>query len=196
VSRKGKDQTNDASWVVTFAGEDRGTWLMTYGFTYITDIFAENQAFSATATSTVGQYLVAQDRTNEKLSFVPTIMANWVPAKAMLGGNFRYVLSGGLGFDVSNPVVVLSPVGLNWNQNLTLHVGIAAAKVNRLNGKYTVGQQIGENLTPEQLQSGVYRLNPFVSLSFNFSSNPFSSPSDASKKGSTSTDKQTTKPAK
>jgi hypothetical protein len=68
---------------------------------------------------------------------------------------------------------MLSPIGLNYNQNLTLHVGLAAAKVNRLLTRYDVGEEIGEDLTAQQLQERVYRINPFISLSFNFSTNPF-----------------------
>ncbi len=71
-------------------------------------------------------------------------------------------------------MVALGPT-LVYRRNLSLHIGVAAARVDQLLGRYTVGETITTNLTPEQLRESNYRLNPFVSLSFNFATSPFSS---------------------
>jgi hypothetical protein len=59
----------------------------------------------------------------------------------------------------------------NWNINLT--AGLAVIQESRLNGKYSVNQEIADNLTPDQLQKTVFRPSWFVGATFRFWSNPF-----------------------
>jgi hypothetical protein len=78
-----------------------------------------------------------------------------------------------LGFDLSNPVVTIGPTIVH-NSNLSLHVGLVGAKADRLLSRYAVGDTVGDNLTPDQLRSSVYRINPVAAVSFRFGNNPFS----------------------
>lgn len=156
------------SWTKTFVGPSKGEWITTYGFSFVIDGFAPSATYTAEEDGN-GGFVIQQDRTREHLKFVPSFFFTFVPSGPQ---NLRPAASGGLGFDLSNPIVFLAP-GLVWNRNLTLHVGLAAAKVDRLLGRYQEGQIVATTLTPEQLRQQVYRLNPFVSVSFNFTSNPF-----------------------
>jgi hypothetical protein len=184
VTRTGASPADQAvAWTKTFQGRPRGEWVTTYGFSFITDLFAESESFTAEQTPDQGKFVISKDSTQERLKFVPSLFFTWQPAKPNVSRNLALVFSGGIGFDFSNPVVFLAPA-LSWNRNLTLHAGVAAAKVDRLLGRYQAGDTVGTNLTPEQLRQSVYRINPFVSLSFNFSSNPFANGASGEKSGS------------
>ncbi len=180
VTRFGKDTSEFRSWTKTFVGRPRGAWLTTYGFSFVTDWIAHSETFTTKSVDSTGKYVIVKDADQDHFHFVPTVFFSWLPYRP--NNNLSFVASGGLGFDLTNPVI-LAGLGLNWNQNLTLHLGMAAAKVDRLLGHYAPGDTVGTNLTPDQLKQSVYRFNPFVSLSFNFSSNPFGSGGNT--KGST-----------
>ena len=170
ITRTGETDGESRSWTVTFEGRDPGRWLTTYGFSFVTDVFTEDRAYSTRPAEDEGRFLIREVESNTRMAFVPSVMLSWIPAQS---DEIQFVFSGGLGFDLTDPVVMLSPIGINYNQNLTLHLGLAAAKVSRLTSQYDVGQEVGENLTEEQLRTRDYRINPFVSLSFNFTTNPF-----------------------
>jgi hypothetical protein len=183
VVRQRTDKEPAKKWTITYHGRSRGEWLTTYGFSFLTDWpwGSLSQSFTAEETATQGQYVIEQDVTQEHLRFVPTVFFTWVPSPSNISRNASLAFSGGLGFDFSNPVVT---VGLAWvwNRNLTLHAGAAATRVDRLLGRYAVGDIVSTNLTPSQLTTSAYRVNPMVSLSFNFSSNPFTSGTAAQSK--------------
>ncbi|MGI9040565.1 MAG: hypothetical protein ACR2HK_05575, partial [Gemmatimonadales bacterium] len=170
------DNTGVKNWTVSYTGRSAGEWVTTYGFTFLTDFpwGSSNESFLAAETATQGRYVIEQNSTRERLRFVPTIFYTWHPAAGNISPGLSLGFSGGLGFDLSNPVVALGPT-LVYRRNLSLHIGVAAARVDQLLGRYTVGEIITTNLTPEQLRESNYRLNPFVSLSFNFATSPFSS---------------------
>lgn len=167
-------KVDSVRWSLTFSGQPRGSWRTGYGFAFIWDAFSRNRSYSAMETSVATKYVVHEDARREPLTFVPSVFFTWLSNRSERRG-LSYVASGGLGFDLTSPVVMIAPVGLNFNQNLGLQIGIAAHKQTRLFGRYEVGDPLSSNLLPEQLQHGVYRVNPFVSLSFNFSTSPFQS---------------------
>jgi hypothetical protein len=70
---------------------------------------------------------------------------------------------------------------LTYHQNISLVAGLVIHKQRRLNGMYSRNQEIGENLTGDQLTEQTYKPNVFFGLSFRFSSNPFAAPSTDSK---------------
>jgi hypothetical protein len=80
---------------------------------------------------------------------------------------------GGLGFDMHNAVVFLG-MSITYNENITIAAGAVAHRLRQLNGKYSEGGRILEDLDDEQLHEEVYRINPFIGLSFRFSDNPLS----------------------
>ena len=107
---------------------------------------------------------------------------SWLPAGSS-DRDFAFGLSAGLGFDLTRPVLLLAP-SITYNQNISLHAGLVVLPQDRLKGVYVPGDTIKENLTPDQLREDVqksYGVNPFVAISFNFSSNPFGGGSQSGK---------------
>jgi hypothetical protein len=161
-------------WVLRYTGRPRGEWVTTYGFAFITDwpFGAANETFHVDATSDPTKFIVRQDAAVDRVRFAPTIFFAWHPRTGKWYPSFCLAISGGLGFDLSNPVVTAGPTVVH-NSNLSFHFGLVAAKVDRLLPRYAAGDTVGESLTPEQLRSSVYRINPFVAVSFRFCTNPF-----------------------
>lgn len=173
VVRLKKDATQQRVWTVRYRGRSRGEWLTTYGFAFLTEWpwGPSSQSFTAKATDTQGDYVITQDGIRDRVRFVPTVLFTWQPSPANVSPNLSTAISAGLGINQTSPVVTIGP-SLVWNRNLSIHIGAAAAKVDRLLGQYAVGDTVGE-LSPGQLVTPVYRINPFIALSFNFSSSPF-----------------------
>ncbi len=183
------------TWTVPYAGRDAGEWMTTYGFSFLTTWpWGEtNESYVAEETDTEGEFAITRGASRERLRFVPTIFYTWHPDEPVpvlgpvLGDDFSYGLSGGLGFDLSDPVIAAT-FSLIYRRNLTLHLGVAAAQIDQLRERYEEGDSVG-NLTPEELVESNYRINPFISLSFNFATSPFGSeePSDDGEGGGDAT---------
>ena len=81
--------------------------------------------------------------------------------------------AGGLGFDLSKPVVFVG-WQFTYNQNYTLNLGLVAHPETRLDGQYEVGQVLKEALTPDKLEDdSSYGVAGFIGVSFRFGKNPF-----------------------
>jgi hypothetical protein len=173
IIRSGKTPSDTKSWSLTYTGTDRGSWVTTYGFAYIVDAFSQDESYTAKQIGTTATYRITKDAHRGAMNYVPTIFFSWQPSKANMSGDLSWVVSGGLGFDLSNPVVELAPLGFSWNRNLTLHLGVAVAKLGKLQGQYSPNDTIMTNLKPDQLTHSVYALNPFIALSFTFNKSPF-----------------------
>ncbi|WP_047547420.1 hypothetical protein [Psychroserpens sp. Hel_I_66] len=156
-------------WTQIYSTESRGQWQVSYGFSFITQGFNKENIFYAKEMDSV--YSITKTNNRKSMNFAPSIFFTWMPTKS-INKPWNIGLSGGLGFDFESPTVFLSPT-ISYNQNLRIHIGLVAHKQNVLLGQYEEGQIITENLNKDQLHEELYKLNPFISISFRFNQNPF-----------------------
>lgn len=170
VSREIDGKTH--TWTHVLTTPTRGQWYVTYGFSFITNMFNAEETYFAKSVPDTTLYTITKKNSNTSLTFVPCVLVHWVPTR-WANNSFVPSLTGGLGFDLESPSVFFGGSVL-FNSNLGIHLGVAAHKQNHLNGMYSAGEIIKENLTEDQLNERFYTVNPFVSLSFRFSGSPFS----------------------
>ncbi len=167
VSRVEGDEA--LSWKATYTTGPRGRWLTTYGVGFLPD---QDEEFF-TESRGDGTFAIQPKEPAGGLDFVPAIFFTWLPRK-WENRNWAFSPVGGLGFDVSSPVVFLGGAAI-FNQNLSVLAGAVFHQQKRLDGQYQVGQVVGEALTPDQLAVEPYHANFFFAVAFRFGSNPFSS---------------------
>jgi hypothetical protein len=158
------------TWQRTFSTGERGRWITTYGFNFIPS--REPRYFSKPSETEAGRFAIARERDRRGWDFTPSVYFTWMATKLLLQ-NVAWGLTGGLGFDLSNPVIFVAP-SLTYNWNLSFMAGLSMHKERRLSGQFHTGQSIGENLTNERLTDESYRPAPFVGVAYRFGSNPFS----------------------
>ena len=122
------------------------------------------------------EFTITEDESGPDFAVTPTVMWTWMPNCSNYSG-LSYSFSGGLGVDFEDPSILLGAT-VSYFKNLSLTVGVASHLQQRLRGRYTKGLEIMENLDSEQLHKKVFAVNPFLSLSFHFKSNPFSNNTD------------------
>ncbi len=161
----------DLEWIRIYESPARGKWLTNYSFNFVaTQMGSKERRYFAKSDGST-EFVITEEENRQWVKFVPGVTFTWLYSKGFrdalaLGG------SGGIGFDLENPVVYLG-FSFVYNQNISLTLGYAAIQVKQLNGKYSVGAKIKENLTSDQLMVDTYRFNPFISASFRFDKNPF-----------------------
>jgi len=159
-------------WRYVFKTQKKGKWLTTYGFTYISSILKNNEAFFAKQTDDV--FTVTELNNRSRLTFVPSIFFKWFPYKD-LGKDVSHSFTGGIGYDLEAPTAFLG-YSLLYNQNIGVSVGLAGHQQDFLNGRYNEGDQLMENLAENQLNEKLYTVNPYISVTFRFGAAPFQGP--------------------
>jgi hypothetical protein len=190
ISRR--DGTNRKQWTVVYKTPARGRWFSSYGFVFVHN---EDQRFFAEAKPGVtGRYVISRKADHQDYDFAPSIFYSWLPA-GRESRNLNLGAAAGLGFDQSNPILFAGPM-LSYNQSLSLLAGVVMHKQKILNGIYSPGQEITENLSAEQLQEETYHPAFFLGLSFRFGANPFSGPSESESRSSAASAKSLDKAPK
>ncbi len=151
------------SWQKVFFTAIRGNWiaLSTLAFAPHRD----KEYFAAPADN--GKFNITTSKNRKFADVIPAVLFTWLPTKQEEDYMVPSV-AGGLGFDSSNPVVFFGG-SLTFNQNLGVTAGLVLQKQNRLAGKYSVGQTVGENLTSQQLEESSYHPNVFLGFTYRFS---------------------------
>jgi hypothetical protein len=159
------------TWTVVFSTGARGTWRTMYGF-----VFTPNRDETYFAKAEGDKFRVTRQHVGDKeYAFIPSVFWSWMPTTWQ---SWWLVpsLTGGLGFDKSNPAVFLGS-SFTYNENVGVVIGYVAQRQKRLNGNYDPANLplIDTALTPDQLSREAYRPNLFFGVSFRFGSNPFES---------------------
>lgn len=158
-------------WTRTYSSGSRGTWRQTYGFNFIWNEFAPNHHYFVEEGDAQGSYVIRSSRSEDYFELAPSLFYTWMPANKELD-DLVVSPTVGLGFDFQAPV--LSAGGaLTYNQNATLSVGFSFHRVRRLNERYTVGEVVNSLLGEQELQRGVYRVNPYIAVTIRSLTNPF-----------------------
>jgi len=161
---------NDQKWEYTYSTGTRGVWTTTYGFAFIPNSFSKEQRFYLGSGNTI-----TEENNQKKIDYAPGIFFNWIPAKYE-NTNFSVGFAGGLGVNFNVDPVVFLGGSVIYNKNISLNFGLVAHQQYFLKGRYKVGDTIAEDNFDEEtgLHQKLFRVNPFVSVSFRFGTNPFS----------------------
>lgn len=157
----------DRTWTSIFTTGPRGRWLVSLGFGFPILLSEEKEYY--TVRDTTNDFIIHKKEGDQSIKVIPALFFHWLPR----GGEqseWSWSMVGGLGFDMRNAVVFLG-LSITYNENITIALGGVAHRLRQLNGKYSEGGRIREDLDDEQLHEEVYRVNPFVGLSFRFGEN-------------------------
>lgn len=171
VTIKRFSQQDTLTWTIVYKSDPPGKWMVNYGFTFVPDWLSSSGRFFVQEDAS-GTFQIVESTSQKGLEYVPSVFYTWVPYRMAQKCWIVPSISGGLGFDLENPTVMLA-FSLTCKYNLSLHTGVMAIKKDLLKGKYAEGQIITENLDFDQLHEKVYRPELFVSLAFRFGENPF-----------------------
>ncbi|MBC6995902.1 hypothetical protein QWY85_17200 [Neolewinella lacunae] len=167
ITRFGGEKVVD--WNFVYRTPSRGQWQTTFGLSLRPYLISEQESYFLTPVDSL--FRIDEAKPNDWFDLLPTIFFNWVPAEKS-GTGLRTGISGGFGLNVSQPSVYLG-VGFSYHQNLHLSIGLTAHEQRVLAGQYATDRLLKEIVNTEDLYDNAYRLNPFLNLSFRFSSNPF-----------------------
>lgn len=147
----------------------RGAWRTHYGFTFFLD--RDDTFFSDPVEGAEGRFAITKEEDRSDLGFAPSVLFSWLPASRR-GRSLAWGPVAGLGVDTESPIV-FGGVGLTYNENVMLSAGVIVHKQRRLDGRYSVGDTIMENLDDDQLTRGNFSPNLYFGLAYRFSSSPF-----------------------
>lgn len=160
-----------------------GQWTTLYGFNYIDS--GDERFYSKAAGTTPPTYTVTALEDRQESTFAPSVYFMWIRnenyegiwrrALAWRSDDVFGGVTAGLGFDFDNPTAFLG-YGVGWGYNVMLTAGVVMHKEKRLNGRYSAGDVISENLTEDQLSEETYKPRLYVGIAFRFGSNPFEKP--------------------
>jgi hypothetical protein len=105
------------------------------------------------------------------LTGAPFVLYSWLPKPTGISPLF----SGGLGLDKTATPAVFLGGGVAVNSNLLVSVGGSLSQVLALSGKYKSGEVVTTNLDDDQVNERIWRVRPFVGVSWRFATNPFKS---------------------
>lgn len=158
-----------ATWEFVLTTGARGEWRTLYGVTFLPD--RGRNYFADPVAGASGKYVITQEHDQGGLKYLPSVLFAWMPASQRYG-NFAYGLTAGLGADFTD-LALLTGLAATYNENVTFTGGVAVHHVARLNGRYEEGDEITENLTPEQLRTNRFLPNVYIGVAFRFGSSPF-----------------------
>jgi hypothetical protein len=162
------DLPDTKPWKVKLVGKKFDSWVTTFGFSFFR---TKNQLYYSEQLAGTSTYKIkrSNDSANYKWDYVPTIMLTY---SNTFSPSFAWGISGGLGYDLKKPSVLLGG-SIIYKSNLLLTIGTVMHERQVLNGKYTPEQIVPAALDEAALHTGRYRLNLFFTLSFKFASSPF-----------------------
>jgi hypothetical protein len=162
---------NGAVWKYVFDSGERGIWLTSYGFAFISNILKQQKEFIVKKINTDSNIVSSFTPAGSEFDFAPSIFYTWLP-KAKEGDEWVYGISGGLGINLESPVTMLGfSITYNWNLNIML--GVAGHIIKKQSESYTISQKITAS-DVDLLNRKTVVFDPFIAFTFRFGSNPFS----------------------
>ncbi len=150
------------TWSLIAKSNPAGFWKTTYGFALASQAFAQSEEFYLN-----GNNVITRSNDKGKIDYMPAVFFTYIPFKH-LDQWASPGLTAGLGVDFNvNPVLFLA-FSLTHKENLGIQVGLSAYQLQYLKGRYKENDVIGEaNFDENNLHRKLFRINPFVALSFN-----------------------------
>lgn len=169
IVRGGEEGQSGIVWTTIFDAGSRGSWNISLGFGI--PILVDGHRRYGMRHDSVESYRIVSLQDDERFELIPAAFFHWVPSANELS-DWSWSVIGGLGLNFDSPVLFLGGA-LTYNRNITLSAGGVAHQVKRLNPKYIIGDVLPIELDEEQLHAFYYRINPYVSVTFQLSSNLF-----------------------
>lgn len=166
VSTSTTAQPPESRWDYRFFTPGDKRWFVSYGFAVSAD---DNQSFyTKPVEGQDGKFEILEKADSKEQLLTPAVFFN-----ANLGSwkSIDWLAAGGLGVN-SDSISIFAGLGLSVYKNLSLLVGATVRETERLDGRYHVGQVVGENLESGALGEETYRTFLFLSLGFRFGSPP------------------------
>lgn len=164
-----KDSDPLKKWKYTFSTGSRGSWQTSFGASFITGMFNEEQLYTTRQQGNL--YCLVRESTDNTLRNEMSVFFSWMPTRnENRDGNFS--LSAGLGINIQDPTVFLG-ASYSFNQNIKVIAGLAGHKQRRLKGEYSPDVFLNESKNSDELHREIYTYNPFISVTFRFNQNPF-----------------------
>lgn len=171
-------------WELVLTTGDRGEWRLSYGFTFVPD--REREFFTRQLEDDPQKFRIVEKERRDNGSFLPSVLFTWLPAKDRQK-SWSHGFTAGLGADTDN-IAVLAGYSWTYNENLTLTLGAAVHQESRLEGSFSEGQIVEQNLDSGVLNDEVFKPVPYLGVSFRFGSNPFSKKSGGTEQDSADDD--------
>jgi hypothetical protein len=153
-----------------FSAPQSSAWLFSYGFTFVRD---KNDAyFSQPQPDVANSYTIEKSHRDATFDSVPSVfLARRTDGqrehKWCLGCRLMPVF--GIGTDLEDVSAFLG-LGAMFGDNVMVTVGGAVTRQDRLNGKYEVGQAIGQDLSNDQLVESTWDTTYYIGLTFRLGS--------------------------
>ena len=162
VVRRTADGRDSARWTTTYSTAPTGEWQIGFGFAFPYVVGAlEHYSVRRDAE---GAYRVRASKSDDRISLVPAVYFSWIERDDRFEP-WSLSLSGGVGFDMQNPVVLVGGA-LSFHQNITLLAGVAAHRVPGLDPEFAVGDILDERFASEDLVASRYAVDPFIGVGF------------------------------
>ena len=155
------------TWTLIVSGGERGTWLTTYGISVVPS--SDEPHFTKAVES--DKFVVTAETELDDVRMIPSVFFSWLPRKRMLG-DFAFGPTAGLGLS-KDKAALFGGIGLTYNWNLGFITGVAVSPHTRLRGRYTVGEELDEALSDDQVNRDVFRPTWLTAITFRFGGNPF-----------------------
>ncbi|RPI18638.1 MAG: hypothetical protein EHM58_04845 [Ignavibacteriae bacterium] len=168
-----KRKDSDKEWIVRFEpeSESRGTWLLSYGLSFISNIFKEHSEFIAEKKNDTLTVVSRFEKNRGEGDLAPVVFYSWLPT-AQKESDIVFGPTLGLGYDLKNPVAFGGLI-LTYNWNLNLVLGACFRPVKCPNESFKEGLKIDASEL-ENLNRNTIEVYPFIAFTFRFGSNPFS----------------------
>ncbi len=164
------NRNGEKEWKFILDSGERGRWMISYGAAYISNVFKQHREFAVRQVTNDSCYVTVLSKDRDEGDLTPSVFYTWLPA-ADEGNNWVFGLSGGLGFNMSSPVV-MAGVSVMYCWNLNLILGVSGRIVKRPSVKYQEFQLINAS-DAENLNRNTASFSPFLALTFRFESNLF-----------------------
>ena len=162
------------TWTLKLVTPGPGEWRMMYGFNFVPN--NDRTYFLRESTAQPGEFDIIRERSQNDMQLVPTIFMSWLGRQKQIRG-WGWGLSGGLGFESSDPIV-FGAVTFLYHENISINFGPVMAKQRRLNSRLDPAVRVKELLSDEDLHTSGYRPNWFIGVGYRFTSNPFKKATD------------------
>ncbi len=161
---------DEIKWIFIFKGKGLGTWVTSYGFGFM-GVDKDNYYTKQVPDTSLYKVLKAHKPKALDLKHVPAVFFSYFPSQ-----NFNTMLNqsltGGLGFDLSAPVVFLG-YNVLFRNNIGASIGVAFQEQYSLKNQYSENDIVSGGIPTENLHDKIYRPKIFFAVHFRFGENPF-----------------------
>jgi hypothetical protein len=116
-----------------------------------------------------------QDHGNGEFKVFPAVFFTWFSSSDGLENWSKLGITAGFGTG-QNAFAAFLGLSKLYNTVLQISAGGSLTQVDRLDGKYQVGQLVSENLSDDQLHRTVFWPGWYVGVTLRFGTNPFKEP--------------------